>query len=616
MAVYTQDKRIGQFDTPLGKDKLVLRRFDGTEGMNELFEFRIEAIATESQIDFDKIIGKNCTLTMRTIDGGEREFDGILTEVQLLGGNTEGLIYRLALRPWLWLLSKRIDTRIFHNQTAPEIISKVFSKGPASAFAKFEMSLTKTYPEMEYTVHYRESDMGFVCRLMEQHGITFHFRHEKGSHTLILGDSKSSYKPIPGNKRAYIPVEARHRRQEEHLFHWTPERRFTSGNVTLNDYDFKRPTASLISEKTGTAKYAHGNLEIYDYPGKFVQENDGKTYANVRLDMERAGDGHFLAAGDCVSCAPGHLMELDGHPQDDQNEQYLALRCIHSFVAEAYRSTRSGDNPSYHGNYEFARSDKPYAPPIVTEKPFVHGPHTATVIGEGEIDCDEHGRILVRYHWDRHEDKSMRVRVGQVWASQKWGGMYIPRVGMEVIVDHLEGDPDKPIIVGCVYNGDNKPPYDLPGSKNIAGWKSNSTPGGGGYNEFIMDDTKGNELVRMHAQYDLDSTVENDERRLVKNDRKTEVKHDETGKVGNNRKVRVDVNETLDVGQEILIEAGMKLTLKVGASTIVMDNMSITVTSPTVEVKASSMFKSQAGMISQHDGGASMVLQAGIIKIN
>jgi type VI secretion system secreted protein VgrG len=609
---YTQDKRIGEFTTPFGSNKLVLRRFDGIEGVSELFEYRVEAITEDTNLDFDKAIGLNCTVTMKSIEGRDRHFDGILTEVQLLGAGTEGLVYRLILRPWLWLLSRTSNMLIFHEKPVPEIISDIFSEH--AGIARYEMQLT-SYPKLEYTVQYRESDMAFVCRLMEQHGINFHFRHQKGRHVMHIGEGLSAFRPIEGTTRPYISVEGRYERGKEHIFQWTPERRFTSGKIALMDYNFKTVGANMASNAEGDAKYENGKLELYDYPGKYPAQGTGERYAKWRIDMERSGDGRYLAAGDCVSMVPGDLVQLTEHPDKTQNQRYVAVRCIHSFGGQAYRAT-GAEMAAYQGNYEFALASKPFAPPVVTEKPYAHGPHTAVVVGDGEIHTDEHGRVRVRFHWDRKGDQSMWVRVAQMWASQNWGGIYIPRVGMEVIVNFLEGDPDQPIIVGCVYNSKNKPPYDLPGKKNMSGIKSNSTTGGGGYNELMMDDSAGNELFRVHAQYDMETKVENDERRHVVKNRTTDIDVDEKLTVGNNRDTTIGVNDTLTVGQELMIKAGMKITLMVGASSIVIDNMSVTVTSATVDIKAMSLFQSDSKMISSHNATGAMNITGGIVKIN
>ncbi|MYZ50333.1 type VI secretion system Vgr family protein [Propylenella binzhouense] len=594
-----QAGRAGELDTPLGQDVLVLTRFSGTEALSELFEYRVDALCTQEDVSFDDILGKHCSVGLSAVGNRDRWFDGILTEVEGLGDTIEGPMYRLVLRPWFWLLSRRTNSLIFHEQTAPDIIAAIFSAH--GGLAEFESLLSKGYPELEYCVQYQESDMAFVSRLMERHGISFHFRHERGRHTLVMGDSLSSYAAVAGSKRPYYPPSGNYRRSEEHFSRWSPERRFTTGKVTLNDYDFKKPSADLEAEKTGDAGYEHGQLESYVYPGNYVSEGDGETYAQVRLDMERAADTRFYAVGDCATCYPGALVTLEKHPNAALNVEYLVLRCRHTYYAEAYRSggAAESDEP-YQGEYEFMPSSRNYAPPNVTARPRIPGPQTAKVVGEGEIDCDEHGRILVRFHWDRNQDQSMRCRLAQVWAGKQWGGIFIPRVGMEVVVEFLEGDPDSPLVIGCVYNGDNKPPYPLPGEKNTAGWKSNSTTGGGGYNEIAFIDTKGQEVLRVHAERDLTTAVGRDEQRTI----------------GRNRSGTVGANDSLHVGAELYVWAKDKITFEVGKSSIVMDGMSVTITSPIVEVKAAMQFKSSSGMVSEHSAAALMDIKGTIVKIN
>ncbi len=594
----TQDKRIGSLETPLGKDKLVLLGFEGTETLSRPFEFKVEALNTDKNVlVFDDAIGKHCTVTVQSIDGDSRDFDGYLAEARWKGTQAEGNAYELILRPWLWLLSKRVNSLIFHDKTAPDIITEIFQEH--GGLADFQKSLSKSYPTLEYCAQYRESDLEFVSRLMEEHGISYHFRHSKASHRLVMGDGISAYKTVARGLRPFIAIDQRNRRDTEHVSLWRPERKFTTGNVAMTDYDFKKPSANLKAEKSGDAVYDNGKLEKFQYPGRYVSQGDGAGYAEARLDMERAEDNRVFAEGDCVSFHPGALFDLAEHPDDAQNRQYLVVQASHSFSGESYRSG-SGDAKPYEGDYEFMRADKPFAPAMSTPKPYIRGPQTAKVVGDGEIDCDKYGRILVRFHWDRKSDQSRRVRVAQVAAGQNWGAIFTPRVGMEVLVDFLEGDPDQPIIVGCVYNGDNMPPYALPGEKNISGWKTNSTTGGGGYNELVMDDTKGSELVRFHAQKDLASTVENDEKREVKNDRTT--------KIGN--------DDTLDVTREIKITAGSKITLTVGQSSITMDPMSIKIDSPSIEITTSLQFKSSSKLLSQHEAGATMIINGLLVKIN
>lgn len=598
-SLYTQDKRVARFTTPLGKDELALVKFEATEGVSRPFEYRVEAINTASKVlSFDDAIGKHCTIAIRTVDGGgERIFDGMLAEARWVETRREGNVYELVLRPWLWLLSKRVNSLIFHEKTAPDIIGEIFAEH--GELADFRRSLSRSYPVREYCAQYRESDMDFVSRLMEEEGIFYYFSHTEGAHKLVMGDGTTACASVPRSSRPFVATDAADRGENEHFALWRPERHFTTGKVSLNDYDFEKPSANMTAEKQGDASYAHGKLESYVYPGRYVEPSDGSGYAQALLDGARSQDARVKAGGDVVSLYPGALVRLTGHPDQNQNDQYFVVSTTHRFAGESYRSG-SGDATGCEGAYELMRADKPYAPPASTPKPFIRGPQTAKVVGDGEIDCDKYGRILVRFHWDRKGDESRRVRVAQVFAGQSWGAVFTPRVGMEALVEFLEGDPDQPIIVGTVYNADNMPPYDLPGKKNISGWKTNTTTGGGGYNEFVMDDSSGSELVRVHAQKDLDSTVENDEKRLVKNDRGTTIRN----------------SDTLDVTNEIKITAGTKITLTVGKSSITIDPMSIKIASPMVEITAEMQFKSNSKLFSQHEAGAMMIINGTIVKIN
>ncbi|MBA3449110.1 MAG: type VI secretion system tip protein VgrG [Pseudaminobacter sp.] len=678
MAVsFGQTSRLAQFDTPLGKDKLVLVGFECTEGLSKIFEFRVDVIASDPVVDFDAILGRNCTLTFNTHEHGRRYFDGILTEAQQVENLDDKNQYRLILRPWLWLLSFRTNCLIFHDKTAPEIIEEIFGK---HGFALFSSKLSKSYPKLEYCVQYRESDMAFVCRLMEKHGINYYFEHMDGEHKLILADGPTGYKTIPGNTRRYAPNIRQRWGEKEHFYLWRPERRFTAGKVTLKDYDFKRPWADLTSEETGDAAFENGSLEIYDFPGKYTEQGDGLKYARAQMDRERAADGHFFAEGACAGCFAGGLFKLTDYPEHSQNEEYLILGCVHIYGDNAYRSSSSGDTEeAYEGSYEFVRCDKPYAPPALTKVPRIYGSQTALVVGDGEIDVDEYGRIKVRFYWDRKEDHSMPCRLAHGWSGKQWGGIYIPRVGMEVVVQFLDGYPDYPLVTGAVYNGDNKPPYSLPENKYIAGWKSHSTPGGGGYggggsgygyggdggggyggggdvsypksdsggsdgadyehqyrgsdgggdsggyggggggggrgyNEFVFDDTEGYELIRMHAQCNLRSVIGYNEWRNIGYDRFTWVYNNESLKVDKDRNTKIGQHDKLDVENTLKITVGDEIVLTCGGSKITMTPTSITLEALTIEVKASS-YKTSAVM-SEHSAAAVMDIKGTLVKIN
>ena len=565
--VLKQQARTAELKTPLGKDKLAITRLDGSEGLSELFTFNVEALSGTEDLDFDGALGAKCTVTVTSTEE-VRHFNGILVEAQWTGVRDSLYTYRLVLRPWLWLLSRVSDCRIFANKTAPEIISDIFGK---HGFATAEKKLTENYNPIEYYVQYRETDLDFVTRVMEEFGIYYFFRHEDGDHTLVLADAKSSHAPLPGGGK--IPFRPLHSnlRRAEHISHWAPGRRFNTGRVVLNDYDYLKPSASLLSESESDSGYQNSKLETFDYPGRYVEQSDGEKYAKVRLEAEQASDNRSQGAGTVVSLYPGALMSLTEHPAGSQNREYLVVRATHAVSTEMYRTgSSSGAEEIYTGRYEFLPSDKPFRSPMLTPKPVVRGPQTAKVVGDGEIDVDEHGRIIVQFHWDRKKDQSRRVRIGQVWSGKNWGGIFIPRVGMEVIVEFLEGDPDQPLVVGTVYNRDYQPPYDLPGDKNLAGWKSESTEGGGGYNELVFDDSKGSEKIRVHAEKDMETTIGNNDDQTVKNDRTITVegKHSET------------------IYRSMTIESYEKIELKVGASKITMSPASISISSPAITISA------------------------------
>lgn len=618
---FTQDSRIGQLKTPLGKDVLVAVRFNGTEGLSELFEFSIEALTDKPDIDFDKAIGKNCSLTVRPDVGSERIFNGVLVEVEGLGGEVDYYNHRLVLRPWLWLLSRTSDCRIFENQKAPDIIEQVFKD---RGFSDYRRATTGSFPKLEYCVQYRETDLAFVSRLMEQHGIYYFFEHTEDKHTLVLADSKSSHKSAPGHSR--VPVFLADRqgmREGEHFFQWSPRRRFRSGKVELKDYDYLQPGADLKRDAEGSAGYSKSKMELYDYPGKYKDPSDGETYAKVRLQAEQALDKRRWAEGLAISLLPGVLVTVYEHSQQSENVEYLVLRTSHSLTSQAYYSGMASEDRIYTGTYELLPSDTPYRAQLTTPRPIVHGPQTAKVIAEkgkqGEdIDVDEHGRILVRFHWDRKNMQSCRVRVAQVWSGPGWGGQFIPRVDQEVVVEFLEGDPDRPLVTGAVFNGDNKYPYAMPDNKTQSGLKSiTSKPSAGsGYNEFMFEDKKGSEKIRMHAEKDHDvvirniETIEIGENLQGSTSRKTTLKQgsDELSIQQGNQTIDIKGKQDITVLQSISMTANQKITLTVGASSITLEPAEIKINAPMVTV--------QSTMKMDISGGMMINMSAGIIKIN
>lgn len=633
----SQADRAGRLYTPFGDDVLVLLRFDGTESVNELFEFTVDAMTSSKTLNLNDAVGQHCTVELGSIAHGARYFDGLLTEITALGLVEGGIGYRLTLRPWLWLLDQRRNQRIFHDVTPQDIIQTIISE------YGFNVEITASgLPTLEYTVQFGETDLTFIRRMMERFGLNFYFVHDKNKHDLIINDGNFAT-PIPGDTRVVLTSANQHLGDEEHFEGWTSDRRITTGRVKLTDYNFKTPTASMGAEQSGTAEYSHHDIEAYEYPGGYLDGGEGSNVAKLRLKQVRAEDNRNRAEGDAMTLAAGMVVKLKS--DEDENldgKSFVALSCSHSFVSQSYSSGGSagtaGEN-HYSGAYEFSPKDQPIVPARVTPRAVIRGPHVAVVTGGGEIDSDEFGRITVQFPWDADGAMSMRCRVLQPWAGNGFGNIFIPRIGMEVVVEFLDGDPDFPVVVGCLYNGQNSPPYGLPGQQNIAGIKSNSVSGSG-YNEFILDDTGGAELIRTHAQYDMESTVENDERRTVKNNRTTEIDVNDTRTVKGNDKEDItgtmkttvsqskstDVTTTYEitakshfkvtVGMCELMMDGTKIELKVGPSKVTLDAMNVTLEGMNIKSTAELALETSSKLSSKHDGGITMTIKGVMVLIN
>lgn len=635
----SQNTRIASLETPLGSDVLVLSRFEAFEGLSELFEYRIDAVSEKENLDFSTAIGGKCCIKYKSYNS-ERYFHGRLVEAQWVGVRDHLFAYRLVLRPWLWLLSHRTNCLIFENMNAPDIIKKVFKD---AGFTDVRDGLQHSYPVMEYCVQYRETDFAFVSRLMEQYGIYHCFEHSRDKHTLVLADATLSHKTVEGGGTIpFLPVVERHRWDREHIYQWTKERRFRAGKVTVKDYDFLQPSAELLSERQASEAYGP-KLEIYDYPGKYPRKepeakkkrDDGDHFAKVRLEAEQALDHRRHCAGDAPVLYPGGLFTFADHPTGAENGRHLVVRASHSFVTEHYRSGGNEDlSEIYYGNYELLRCERPFRAPLVTPKPLIHGPQTAKVIGlKGEeIDVDKHGRIKVRFHWDRKgkDDKqARRVRVAQVWSGKNWGGQIIPRIGQEVVVEFLDGDPDRPLVVGTVYNEEYQYPYKLPDKKTQSGLKSESTKQGQGrFNEFYFEDEKKKEKVSLRAEKHYDKKVRDSE--------KTRIGEDFTGDRGtSSRDTKLEKgddklevakgNQYIDVAKYIEIKAGDHLLIKVGMSeiemkkdgTIRISGKDITVTgSATVKIKSSAKTELKSSGQTEVEGSAVLTLKGGLVTVN
>jgi type VI secretion system secreted protein VgrG len=593
-----QDPRISAFSSSLGQDVLAIASFEGTEGLSELFEYRLDAVSEDADINFDSVIGTKCGLHIYSQhEGVKRFFNGVLVAAKFSGKRQDLRFYSLVLRPWMWLLTRTTNCKIFSHKTVPEILQQVLQ---SRGFDNFEARLSASYPELEYCVQYRESDFAFMSRLMEEYGIYYYFEHSESDHKLIMADSTSAHEAKPaGAKLAFVPADLRGGHGEDMLHQWADGRGLRSGKVTLNDYDYEKPTSDLTAEKTANARYEHGDLELYDYPGRYVEKSEGLSLSRVRLEAEQAQDKRSAAGGDAVTCCPGFLIALSGQPQVGDGTQFLTVRANHVFQSLTYRSTPDGEaggrSAGYSGNYEFQPLEIPYRAPAATPKPVIHGPQTAVVTSEVDDKC----RIEVRFFWDRDKVNSRYVRIAQTWAGNGWGDVKVPRIGMEVVVEYLEGDPDQPLVTGSVYNADNVAPYVSDKYNAVSGTKT-QTLGGSGYNELIMDDTDGGELIRFHAQKDLEGKVENDERR----------------KIGNNVKVDIGVNRDEEIGSTWTVKANRKIEFTVGTSTLTMDPTSITLKSTNISLQATAMLSLTSQGLAELTSAAPLTLKGALVLIN
>ncbi|NVK13223.1 MAG: type VI secretion system tip protein VgrG, partial [Rhodobacteraceae bacterium] len=411
-----------------------------------------------------------------------------------------------------------------------------------------------------------------VRRQLERHGITWSWRHEAGSHAMQLTDAAFSLPQVPGVSRPYYGVAGYHRHEEEHFRSWSSAQRITTGAVRLTEYNFKIPNAAQETEQLSEAAHPCSDIESYDWPGVYLTQGEGRGVANRRLEEERGQALRHHATGDAVSLGAGWRVTLAGDDVPGATGQtFVCLKATHRFRAQAYGSgNASGDEVPYDGAYVLLPETAPFRPERRTKGPRVQGPETAVVVGEGEIDCDEHGRILCRFHWDMEAAHTMRVRVSQNWASQGWGGMVIPRIGMEVIVEHLRGDPDKPIVTGCVYNGKNKPPYELPKHKSKSVFRSDSHKSTG-FNELTFEDATGNEKIYLHAEKDHELHIENNRAKRVDRNQSESVGNNKSIEIGNNHHEVIGGNMTLMVGpnklQSAVTSAFKKFTGAIGDMT-------------------------------------------------
>jgi type VI secretion system secreted protein VgrG len=562
-----QDYRRIAITTPLGKDVLLLRGFNGSERISQLYQFELDLLSENDSIKFQDVVGKQATIRIHDADGKDRHWDGFISCFSQ--GLQDGRLtaYRAQFVPWLWFLTRTADCRIFQNQKVPDIIQRIFTD---LKFHDFQLRLYGSYTPRDYCVQYRETDFNFVSRLMEEEGICYFFEHQDGKHTLILADDLAAHKLCPKQESARCGFSGEGTTYKEDLVtEWHHHEEFRTGAWAQTDYNFETPATSLSVTIKGKNPY-----EIYEYPGEHQVRSEGDRYSRIRLQEHTVPCVVSHGTSMCRHFTSGHKFTLQDHYRNDLNQAYLITAVRHmATVGSSYQVGREDQQElTYRNTFDCIPFSVPYRPPRVTPQPFVQGCQTAVVVGPGgeEIYTDKYGRVKVQFHWDRegkkNENSSCWVRVSHPWAGQGWGAISIPRIGQEVVVDFLEGDPDQPIIIGRVYNAGQMAPFGMPGGAVISGVKSNSTKGGGGYNEISLNDTKGNELINIHAQYDQQKKVEHDERVNVGNDRTEGVGHDEKITIGNNRTEKVGVDEKITIGSNRTEKVGSNETITIGAN--------------------------------------------------
>ena len=562
---YSQDHRLLAIDTPLGKDVLLLQEITGYEGISRLFSYDLDLLAYDNDsISFDDIVGQKVSIKFQLPDGSPRYVSGYVS--RFTQGETDERLfthYHAQVVPWLWFLTRQADCRIFQNMTVPDIIGKIFDP---FEFKDFKPNLKNSYPQLEYCVQYRETSFNFVSRLMEEFGIFYYFDHTtQNKHTLVLADQSSNLPPCPSSPISY-DTKVGGLSDPEVIINWHVGQEVKTGKYTVTDYNFTTPSTSLLAnEPTVVSLSASQKLELYDYPGLHTTKDEGDTVAKVRMQEEEAGYMVISGAGNARGLMSGFSFELKNHYRSDQNTNYVATEVRHfGSAGQTYTSAGTAGGETYSNHFTCMPASVPYRPLRVTPKPFVQGPQPALVVGKSgeEIWVDKYGRVIVQFYWDRlgqkNENSSCWIRVSQPWAGGNWGAMWIPRIGQEVLVSFLEGDPDRPVITGRVYNADQMPPYTLPDYQTRSTFMSRSSKGGGSsnYNELRFEDLKGQEQIFMNAEKDMDLRVENDSREFIGANRhlivtanqQEQVQADKHLHVQGSHFEKVDSNMSLQVG--------------------------------------------------------------------
>ena len=573
--------------SPLPAKDLMFESMTASAGLSMLGEMQLGLVSEKPDLKPEDLLGKPMTVSVALRDDKQRHFHGYVTRFGIGAHRGRYFGYQASVRPWLWFLTRTADCRIFQEQSVPDIVKKVFED---HGNASFEFKLFRSYRKWVYCVQYRETDYNFVARLLEHEGIYWYIEHGEGTSKVVLVDSQSAHDAAPGYESLpYYENAGGSSPDTECVSDWSFASEVETDKVALTSYDFERPSTSLKADAKKSHKYSLPDFEMFDFQGDYIVTGDGTQWAEDRLDERQSRFQMAQGGSNAHGIEVGRLLKLAKHPRADQNDKYLITAIAVNAHVDAYESNTSANSSAgaFRCDFSAIPSGQQFRPPRRTPKPFVQGPQTAVVVGPGgeEIFTDKYGRVKVQFHWDRlgkkNEKSSCWVRVSHPWAGKNFGLVHIPRMGQEVVVDFLEGDPDQPMITGRVYNAEQMPPWDLPANATQSGILTRSSKGGSAANANALrfEDKKGSEQVWLHAEKNQDIEVENDETHWVGHDRTKTIDHDETSHIKHDRTETVDNNETITIHKNRTekVDLNEGITIGVNRTESVGSNETITV---------------------------------------
>ncbi|MEL6478803.1 MAG: type VI secretion system tip protein TssI/VgrG [Pseudomonadota bacterium] len=666
------------------KLKGFLMRAQVDEGLSKITETVVEFMSSDLDLDLQKVVGERLHLEIDAPEKKTRYFQGHCISAEYLGAHAGRGYFRAILRPWMWFLTRTSNCRIYQDKTVIEVIKEIFKD---RGFSDFKDSTKQKFAKREYCVQYRETDYDFICRLMEEEGIYFFFTHEKTKETLVLADDASAHKAVESAAKIdFFFREPEYRRKDDHIFEWRGGESVQTGKVTLQDYDFEKPKSDLKSVKAlSKGKHSHKSYEIYDYPGHHRDTKTGEHHARVKVEALAAQYQRSHGACNVRQMMAGAKFTLEKHPRKTENQEYLVISATHQIQIDAdvedpemvsailgptLDFDRQTSSDIFRTYFEVQPIKETFRAPLLTPWPEIPGVQTAVVVGKKgeEIWTDKHGRVKVQFHWDREgkkdENASCWIRTSVPWSGKNWGMVGVPRIGQEVVVQFEEGDPDRPIITGMVYNGETKLPYTLPANQTQVGLKTNKSKGGGGFNELVFEDKKDAEFVRLQSERDFKQIIKNNAEitvglehkkegffkqtihgdktetinegnhtfKIAKGEEKIDIAKKRTTDIGDadtltvskDQKFTIKGGKTdkiskaykVDVGSSMEISAKSKITLKCGGSKIEITPTKVTISTTQIDIKANATAKITAnGQLKMEGKGQAALKGSGMLKL-